>query len=207
MIKKLQRRILDISYSHGLSHLSSNLCALPIIYEIFQQKKNGEKFVLSSGHAGLALYVVLEYFEGLDAEKLLERCGIHPERGEGIDCSTGSLGMGIGIACGMAMADRSKAVYCLISDGEAKEGSVYEAFNLKKKYSLDNLIVYLNHNGYGAYGETVNDYPFDCIVVDTSYVFKDFTFLNGQEGHYIKLTKETYEESIFRLSAQADGGE
>ena len=62
ILDKLNQRIFDISLSHKLSHLGSCFTALPIIYEIFESKKPEDKFILSSGHAGLAYYVVLEHF-------------------------------------------------------------------------------------------------------------------------------------------------
>src|SRR5438874_161410 len=95
----LHDRIIEISKKYKLSHLGSCLTAIDIIEEIYNEKQEDEKFVLSSGHAGLALYVVLEKY-GFDAEILLKHCGIHPKRmyGYGIDCSTGSLGHGLPIA-------------------------------------------------------------------------------------------------------------
>ncbi len=58
-IDNLNKRVLEISIKHNLSHLGSCFTALPIIFEIYNKKKPEDKFVLSSGHAGLALYVLL----------------------------------------------------------------------------------------------------------------------------------------------------
>lgn len=193
----LERRILDISYKHKLSHIGSCLTAVGIIDEIYRKKQPDEKFVLSCGHAGVALYVVLEKYLLCDAEQLYLECGVHPDRTLApnlIDCSTGSLGQGISIALGMALADRSKNVYCLISDGEATEGSVYEALNIKWKYSIDNLIVYCNFNGYSAYDKiTVDSLP-GVEIIDTSNNW--FMQLYGQEAHYKVLNQSEYEEAI-----------
>lgn len=152
-INKLNKRILEISIKHKLSHLGSCFTALPIIYDIFQNKKPEDKFVLSSGHAGLALYVVLEHFTGVDAEYLLETHGIHPERDleNFIDVSTGSLGLGITIATGMALANPNIDVHCLISDGESAEGSVWEALRFIDEQRLSNIKVHANVNGWAAY--------------------------------------------------------
>jgi transketolase len=149
----LHERIIEISKKHKLSHLGSNLTSLNIIDEIYKTKREDEPFILSSGHAGLALYVVLEKYYGFDAEELYLKHGTHPHRDleDKIYCSTGSLGMGLGIAVGMALADRSKNVYCLISDGEAFEGIVYECANVIRKYKVSNLKVWLNWNGMSAY--------------------------------------------------------
>ena len=116
-IDKLNKRILEISIKHKLSHLGSCFTTLPIIYEIYSKKRPEDKFVLSNGHAGLALYVVLEHFYNVDAEHLLETYGIHPERDieNFIDVSTGSLGLGITIATGMALANSNIKVYCIMN--------------------------------------------------------------------------------------------
>jgi transketolase len=153
VLDKLNQRIFDISVSHKLSHLGSCFTALPIIFEIFETKKPEDKFVLSSGHAGLAYYVVLEHFYGVDAEHLLETHGIHPERDleNHIDVSTGSLGLGITIATGMALADQSIKIYCLVSDGECAEGSVWESLRFIDEHEIKNIEVYANVNGWSAY--------------------------------------------------------
>ena len=152
-INKLNKRILEISIKHKLSHLGSCFTALPIIYEIYSKKKLEDKFVLSSGHAGLALYVVLEHFHGVDAEYLLETHGIHPERDleNFIEVSTGSLGLGITIATGIALANPKIKVYCLISDGECAEGSVWEALRFIDENDISNIQVHVNINGWAAY--------------------------------------------------------
>ncbi len=110
---------------------------------------------------------------------------------EGIDCSTGSLGQGLPIALGMAMADRSKNVYCLISDGEAAEGTIWEVANVMHKYSVSNLKVYLNYNGWSAYDEVKVDFInrvksiFPAInIIHTSV--EDYG-LKGLSAHYVTL--------------------
>lgn len=155
VLKQLKKRILELTCKHKLAHLSSTLSALPIIFEIYEEKADDEVFILSCGHAGLALYVVLEHKHGIDAEMLLKKHGIHPSRDpeNKIFCSTGSLGQGICISVGHAIANREKNVYCLISDGEAAEGRVWEALRFADDYGLSNLKIYANINGLGAYSE------------------------------------------------------
>jgi transketolase len=152
-IAKLNKRLLDISVKHKLSHLGSCFTALPIIYEIYSRKRREDRFVLSNGHAGLALYVVLEHFFKIDAEYLLETHGIHPERDleNFIDVSTGSLGLGITIATGMALANPNIKVYCIVSDGESAEGSLWEALRFIDECSISNIEVHANVNGWAAY--------------------------------------------------------
>jgi len=156
----VEKRVIDISYKEKIGHLSSNLNAVNIIEEIYKTKKSDEPFILSSGHAALALYVVLEKYEGQDAEELFHKHGVHPHRdiSMGIHCSTGSLGMGLTVATGYALADKSKNVYCLISDGECGEGSIWEALRFIYEAKLDNLKVYANVNGMIAYDMIDREY-------------------------------------------------
>ena len=199
--KDLKRRIIEISYKKKLSHLGSCLTAVDIVDEIFKIKKQDERFVLSSGHAGLGLYTVIEKYLGIDAEKIFEHHGVHPDYCKEchIDCSSGSLGHGLPIAVGMALADRTKNVYCLISDGECSEGSIHEALRIKSEQKLDNLKVYLNYNKWGAYKE-IPYYPLDLDIYwqiklkETN--FDDFPFLKGQDAHYKVMNEEEYKQAM-----------
>lgn len=152
-MNNLTRRLIDITYQERLSHLSSTLSALPIIEEIYEQRQNDEVFILSNGHAGLALYVVLEKYYGIDPVAMLHKHGIHPGRDleNHLYCSTGSLGSGLPIAIGHALACPDKNVYCMISDGECAEGSIWEALRFINDNKINNLHVYANINGMGAY--------------------------------------------------------
>jgi transketolase len=149
----LTQRLIDITYQERLSHLSSTLSALPIIEEIYAQRQDDEVFILSNGHAGLALYVVLEKYYGVDPVAMLHKHGIHPNRDleNHLYCSTGSLGSGLPIAVGHALARPDKNVWCMISDGECAEGSIWEALRFIQDNNVSNLHVYANINGMGAY--------------------------------------------------------
>ncbi len=203
-MNKLEKRIVSLSYKHQLAHLGSCLNAVNLIDAIYQNKKKDEPFILSCGHTGLALYVVLEEYEGKDAEELLKKYGTHPSRNlqDGIYCSTGSLGMGLPVAVGMALANRQKNVYVLSSDGELAEGSCWEALRIAGEQRLENLRLTVMANGYGAYGKIDVDWLdwrlqhfYPCLVVKTNlFAYPDF--LQGLEGHYHILTKEEYEKII-----------
>lgn len=223
----LEKRILEISYKHKLSHIGSCLSAVPIIDTIYKVKGVEDKFILSAGHAGVALYCVLEKYIGTNAEYLYNKHGVHPNRDtyHEIYCSSGSLGQGLPIAVGMAIADRSKNIFCLISDGECAEGSIYEALRIASEQKLGNLKVILNYNGYSAYGE-VALYPLimrfqafgwgvlkiddevdleSALEVHVDKVpivrvveanLEEFPFLKGLDAHYKILSKEEYEKII-----------
>lgn len=199
--RDLKRRIIEISYKKGLSHLGSCLQAVDIIEGIYATKKEDEPFILSSGHAALALYVVLEKHYGYNAAHLFNQHGVHPNRDidHKIWASAGSLGHGIGIALGYALSDRSRKVHCLISDGECAEGSVWEALRVAYEHNVNNLIIHLNDNGYGAYKETNGDLLNTMILAHLPRVFivphkteSEFPFLAGVDAHYYVMNKDDY---------------
>ena len=203
--KDLKRRIIEISYKHKLSHIGSCLTAVDIIKEIYDIKKPDEKFVLSSGHAGLALYVVIEAYGGRDAEDIFKHHGVHPDKCDdcGIDCSTGSLGQGLPIAVGMALSDRSKNVYCLISDGEMSEGSIHEALRIRHELKVYNLKVYVNWNNYAAYKKVTEHYlPYSLhVTVGIRETKSDYLlFLKGQDAHYYVMNEDDYKLATEILS-------
>jgi transketolase len=123
-----------------------------IIDEIYKIKKRNDKFILSNGHAAIALYAVLEINKIITPE-VTESLNLHPDRNIklGIEVSSGSLGQGLPIAVGFALVDKNRRVYCTISDGESMEGSIIEALRIARMQQLTNLNVILNANGWGAY--------------------------------------------------------
>lgn len=185
-------RIISISYKHKLAHIGSCLTAYPIIQNIYRTKNEDDIFILSNGHAGVALYVVLEEMYGLDAENLLEKHGIHPCMDDKIFCSTGSLGLGLTIAVGAAMADRHRNVFCLISDGECAEGSVWEALSCKEKFSLTNLHVHVNANGYSAYDVVDRVRLKEKLFAFCPNIVFHETSVSGLDAHYHVMTDQEY---------------
>lgn len=196
-----ERRIFEVTYQEKLSHLSSCLSAWPIIHEIYEEKKDDEVFILSNGHAGVALYCELEARYGIDPIMLLHKHGIHPGKDleNKLYCSTGSLGSGLPIAVGHALADRSKNVYCMISDGESAEGSIWESLRFIHVEQLDNLKVYANINGMSAYDHLDINYLVDrlktflpTINIRISEPPK-FEFAEGLLTHYYVMKPEDYQ--------------
>ena len=223
----LRRRILEISHKKHLSHLGSCLSSVDIISTIYNIKKKSEPFILSNGHAGVALYAVLEKNKFIN-EKQISQLNIHPDRNleQNIYVSTGSLGQGLPIALGMAFSNRKKNVYCMISDGEATEGSIWEALRVGSEYNLLNLKIVLNANGWGAYSsinlsklnKRVEAFGWNTKIVDGHdmktlakalklkmkkplLIFahtqvNQLPFLKGQDAHYYVMTDEDYEKSL-----------
>lgn len=209
--------------------MGSCLTGVDIIDEIYSIKKPDEKFVLSAGHAHLAHLVVMEKYTPLNKmvrremveanawpERMIEKYGIHCDSNI-CDASSGSLGQGLPIAVGMALADRSKNVYCLISDGECSEGSIWEALRIMREQKLYNLKIFININGWGAYKEidkgklqlqigemflgTDGDwYKGKIRGINYRYTdVTDFPFLKGQDAHYKVMDENDYEEALKML--------
>ena len=200
----LKKRILEIAYKHKLSHLGSYLSAADIIEEIYENKDPDDIFILSSGHASLALYAALEKYEGKNAEELFLKHGGHPHRDEenGIYCSTGSLGLGITVAVGRALANKNRKVHVLISDGESAEGSVWEALRFIKESNLSNIEIYVNVNGYAAYDKVDVKYLVDRLkvflpTINIRYTsVNQYPFLRGLNAHYHIMSEEDYKSTL-----------
>src|SRR3990167_322578 len=202
ILNKWEHRILDISYKKKLSHISSCLTAFRLIDNIYKVKKDDEPFILDNVHAALALYVVLEKWYFLNAEKLFDKHGVHPNRDEKdkIWASTGSLGQGLPIAVGMALADRRKNVYVLTSDGAMTEGSNLEAMRIAGELRLENLRITVNANGFSAYSKTDPDlldlrmqYFYPSLVLQPN-LYDQPAWLQGVSGHYVVMNEEQYKE-------------
>lgn len=199
----LKQRLLEICYLNKLHHLGSYFSCLDIIDDIYSKMNENDLFVLSCGHASAALYVVLEKYFGFDAQKLIRKFGDHPKLSDEfkIHCSTGSLGLGICVAVGRAFADRNKNIYCVISDGEAAEGSVWEALRFTHEAKLDNLKIYVNANGHSAYDDVDLNYlekrikAFHEDVVFVKTKVEHFDFLHGLNAHYYCMNQEDYERN------------
>jgi transketolase N-terminal domain/subunit len=206
LLKECSLRLLDQSFKYKSHHLGSAFSSLPIILEVYENFSETDKFVLSSGHASSALYVVLERIKNRDSSILFETMGEHPHRNKewGIDCSTGSLGMGVSVAVGMAIANRGERVNCLVSDGECSEGVFWESIRFSKYANLDNLNIHVNLNGWAGYDEVNTDELAKEISAVNSSVRlnfnSNFPFEKfGLRGHYMTLNKEMYEEARERI--------
>lgn len=133
-------------------------CADILITIYYQTIKEGDKVILSKGHGCAALYAVLaekSFFpkeELGDFRKINTRIQGHPAFGKtpGVDAPSGSLGQGLSIANGIAMSfkmdKKDNYVYCVIGDGEAQEGQIWEAAMTASHYKLNNVIAFIDHN-------------------------------------------------------------
>lgn len=167
--KDLRKKIYLTAEEGGLGHLASCYSCLEILYVLYQKNilnytsenmtsKERNRLILSKGHAGLALYWVMNE-AGLLSEQEIgtflqpgSHVGGEPCMRDlpGIEATTGSLGHGLSMGVGMAMAQKMDGidakVYVVIGDGECEEGSIWEAAMSAPAFSLDNLTVILDCN-------------------------------------------------------------
>lgn len=204
-MSNLKKRILELSFRHKLGHVGSCLSAVDIIDYIYNIKSPNDIFILSPGHMGLAWYVVLEKHNGTDAEMLLEKHGGHPNRDieNEITCSSGSLGLAFSVAVGMAIADKTKKVHCLISDGECAEGIVWESLRFINDKPIDNIHVYVLINGLSATLELDKELLVKRINAfapnHTTCIYANSDIpevATGLEAHYHIIKDEEYEKIL-----------
>lgn len=174
--KEIRKDIVTMVYNAKSGHPGGALSCTDILVCLYfdqmnlnldENGKRIDKFVLSKGHASAALYAVLAHKGYIPHEDLISFRKIdsylegHPtNKINGIDVSSGSLGQGLSVANGMALAkkldNKEGYVYCVLGDGEIEEGQVWEALMTGHKYNLNNVIAFVDHNNLQIDG-TITD--------------------------------------------------
>jgi transketolase len=211
---KIRRNIINMIYLASSGHPGGALSLTDILTVLYftemkvnpltPKDENRDRFVLSKGHASAALYATLaergfirneELFGFRKIDSILQG---HPDMKKipGVDMTTGSLGQGLSVANGMAMAGKldkkDYRVYCALGDGEIEEGQVWEAAMSASHYKLDNLCVIVDNNNLqidGTVDEVMNPYS----IVEK---FKSFGFNTIEiDGHDFKQIIEAFENA------------
>ena len=171
----IRKDIVSMICKSKSGHPGGSLSAVEILTALYFDQMNidptnpkmedRDRFVLSKGHAAPALYATLAqrgYFAKDELNNLRQLGSMlqgHPDMKKvpGVEMSTGSLGQGFSVACGMAMAAKLDNapwnVYALLGDGEVQEGIIWEAAMSAAHYKLDNMIAFLDYNGLQIDGE------------------------------------------------------
>ena len=183
---KVRIGIIEGVYNAKSGHPGGSLSVVDILTILYFNQMNidpkdpkansRDRLVLSKGHVAPALYSVLAekgYFPVEELKNLRKVNGIlqgHPDMRNipGVDMSTGSLGQGLSVANGMAIASKLNhegiRVYCICGDGELQEGQIWEAAMTSSHYKLDNLCIIIDNNNLqidGKVNEVMNIYPID----------------------------------------------
>ncbi|MBR0092499.1 MAG: transketolase [Lachnospiraceae bacterium] len=177
LMKQYRREMFLTAYPHKTAHLASAFSIAEILYVLYRGGilrfraedpawPDRDRFILSKGHAALAVYVMLHDIGVLDDAKMRSFCRpgdslggeLHPLETAGVEAATGSLGhgLGFGVGCAMALkANKSEAqVYVLVGNGELGEGVIWEGVMAAHKFALDNLTVILDDNRLQKMGFT-----------------------------------------------------
>ena len=207
---------LDLISYHSerrLSHLGSCLSSLDILTALFWGPlKETDHFILSKGHAVSLLYLILNKKGLISNKELTDSCrdgsifGAHPpfhqfNKHPWWGFGTGSLGYGLGLACGVALGKKirnaSDKVYVLLSEGDLNEGSCWEALHFAVNHKLNNLVVLLDHNQVQALGSSNAVFPLDHLPVTLE---KMGWHVDTQDGHdllKIDIAQSTEEKPKF----------
>ena len=201
--KQIRKDVLKLSHLSGAAHLGSCLSVADILAVIFTQFLNNKiiqnKFILSKGHAAMALYSSLKNKKIISKKLFNSYCKInspleeHPSpKCPGVEVATGSLGHGICIAGGIALANKIKknnrSIFVLCSDGECNEGSFWEAILFAAHFKLNNLKILIDCNKWQATGRTKD-------VLNLNSYKKKFLAMNCEvaeiNGHNHKKISDT----------------
>ena len=158
IIKNIRTNILNLTYKAQSSHIGSCLSIVEILAVLYNKvlKKN-DRFILSKGHAALALYCML-YEKKIISLKTLNSFGSNKtilmnhvsHKVKGVEFSTGSLGHGLPVAVGKALKFKinkeNNKVYVILSDGEMNEGTTWESLLFASHHNLDNLNIIIDYN-------------------------------------------------------------
>lgn len=170
---RIRRIIIEESKRAHVGHIGSALSVADIIASLYNGVMHvpgvddplRDRFILSKGHAALALYAALHLKGFVTADEIhgycsdSGLCGVHPEHHLcGIDFSTGSLGHGLAVGAGVALAARMCGehfrCFVLVSDAECNEGSLWETVMFAGHHRLANLVAIVDDNGQQALGKT-----------------------------------------------------
>lgn len=170
--KQIRSEIIEMAYIAQKGHIASSFSIVEILVTLYYQYMNlkqsspaeNDRFILSKGHACMALYSVLSDLGYFSKEELSKFCkfggklGGHPSRKvPGIEFSSGSLGHGPSIGAGMALNyklnQQKNNVFVLVGDGECNEGSVWETLLSAHKNNLYNFWLIIDNNQFQSYGK------------------------------------------------------
>ena len=184
--KKLRQDTFKAFVEHGEAHLGGSFSMIEILIALFEEiMVNEDKFILSKAHASFPLCLVLKE-KGLNP-RMTTHLEIDPDNG--IHCTTGSLGHGLPIATGMALARSIKRqkgnIYVMMSDGECQEGTTWESLLIGAKHQLHNMTVIIDYNKIQALTTLSDGLPlddlalkfrafnWDCDVIEDGHSFEE----------------------------------
>lgn len=208
LANEARKEILSLIHKAQTSHIASNFSVIDIATVLYENLKPNDKIVWSKGWAAAAIY----YFNakyGLGPKEALENFPNEPYFGlaettvPGVEVNGGSVGHGLSVAVGMALgkkrAGESGTIYCIMSDGELNEGSVWEASAMAGHHKLNNLVAIIDQNGWQAMGKTK-----DILKFKPQTVFAGFRWhprlVNGHD--YSEIETQLYRKPASKFDVE-----
>ena len=189
LAKQARLKVLEMVHKAHTSHIASNFSILDIATVLYENLKKGDEVVWSKGWVAASIYYFLHKQGKLTDEQLTQFpnepfFGLAETTVPGVHVSGGSMGHGLPVAVGMAMAKKLAGepgrIYCIMSDGELNEGTTWEASMVAAHHKLDNLCVIIDKNNWQAMGRTSEVLDLGDVVQK----FKSFGFASKQiDGH------------------------
>jgi transketolase len=219
MANKIRLHVIEMTSAAGSGHPGGSLSSAELFAALYfkilrhdpkdPEWEGRDKFILSKGHVAPGLYAALAeagYFpvdELLTLRKIGSRLQGHPVKGKppGVEMSTGSLGQGLSVACGMALAakldGKDTKIYCLVGDGELQEGQNWEAMMLASHYKLNNLIIFVDRNHLQIMGDTEETMSIDPLSAKLDAFGMNVISIDGHNvKKIIKACKKTSSSKI-----------
>ncbi len=234
LCKETRQNIIKMVYNASSGHIGGSLSAVELLTVLFHKCMNNipqwhrsndfdkrDRFVLSKGHISPAYYSVLSQLGYFEKEELMtfrkfgSRLQGHPTPlCPGVEVATGSLGQGLSIACGIALAlklNQNKSnVFVLLGDGELQEGSIWEGFMNASHRKLDNLVAIIDRNRLQIDGETEKIKSLDPLDEKLKAFGWDVTEIDGHDIEAIydaieKAKKNTRPTAIIANTIKGKG--
>ena len=203
--KQARLKILEMIFNAGTSHIASNFSIIDIAVVLYENLKKGDEVVWSPGWKAASIYYFLAQQGKIPKEdldlfgkeiemnpntgKVIKYLGLAETNIPGVLVNGGSVGHGLPVACGIALAKKLKGedgrVFCIMSDGEMNEGTTWESAAFAGHHKLDNLIVIVDKNGFQAMGRTE-----EVLNIDPKRAFFGFGWASWDgDGHNYNIIK------------------
>ncbi len=201
-------KILEMIYSAGTSHIASNFSVVDVAIVLYDKLQKEDLVVWSKGWAAATIYYFLAQqgiipkadldIFGKEINGEIKYLGLVETTTPGIFANSGSMGHGLPIACGMALAKKLKGeegnIYCIMSDGEMNEGTTWESAMFAAHHKLDNLIVIVDKNKWQAMGKTE-----EVLNVDIASAFSGFRWITEPiNGHNFNEINQALDLKIYK---------
>ncbi len=217
LAKRIRKHAIRMVHNAHASHIGGILSCADIVAVLYNDvaticpnnpcNADRDRIILSKGHNGVAIYAALAEKGYFDVNELEEygmngsrfSCHVSHKRVPGVEISTGSLGQGVCVACGMALdaklKNKNHRVYAIVGDGECNEGSVWEMAMLANQFNLDNFTVIIDRNNMQAMG--LCSEVLDMESLKNKWSSFGWAVVEVEDGHNHEMLKDAFEKTSY----------